>query len=95
MIMKKPIIITQSAFQGFGRFARWAPLAAARRVPPGDLCVALVMYPPRFGSRRLWPAARPHLVNRLTPRRTSRIAVDLYPACIIPVAAIGRAGALA
>jgi hypothetical protein len=84
MIMKKPIIIAQSAFQGFGEkfrgFARWAPLAAARRVSPGDPGVALVMYPPRFSSR---------------PRRNAPIAGDVYPARIIPGAAIGRAGALA
>ncbi|HVQ86369.1 MAG TPA: hypothetical protein VMS84_16730 [Mycobacterium sp.] len=97
--MKKPIIIAQSAFQGFGekfrRFAKWAPLAAAPRVPPGDLGVALVMYPPRFSSRRLRPATRPYALNPAYPRRTSRIVADLYPACIIPGAAIGRAGELA
>jgi hypothetical protein len=65
MIMKNPIIITQSAVQGFGECresravqgfrecsARWPPFGPARRVPPGDLNVALVMHPPRFSSRR-------------------------------------------
>ena len=65
MIMKKPIIIAQSACQGFSvrdtiaefqRFAKSAPLGPARRVLPGDRGVAVVISPPRFSSRRWCPA---------------------------------------
>jgi hypothetical protein len=53
MIMKKPIIIAKSAFQGFRgadaskefqRFTNSARLGAARRVLPGDRGVAVFMW---------------------------------------------------
>nr|BBX81124.1 hypothetical protein MFLOJ_49110 [Mycobacterium florentinum] len=68
MIMKNPIIIAQSACHGFpllngpdgARYLRSvvfsARLGPARRVPPDDPDVAVVMHSPRFNARR--PACR-------------------------------------
>ncbi|BBZ51541.1 hypothetical protein MHEI_32580 [Mycobacterium heidelbergense] len=68
MIMKKPIIIAQSACQGFA--------GRARRVPPGDRGVAVVMHPPRFsvrtvvsGPARSHSSRAGHVAGARGPRR--------------------------
>src|SRR6202008_4683964 len=75
MIMKKPIIIAHSAFQGFVECDRFdgmvnfqrlvgsARLGPARWVPPAHLGVAVVMHSPRFSSRRCSPV----LLAPITP----------------------------
>jgi hypothetical protein len=86
MIMKKPIIIAQSAFQGFWecgefwvrkfqRWVGWAGFGAVRRVPLDDGGVAAVIYPPRFSFRRC-PAARS------LPGRPARTVTDIQRALL-------------
>jgi hypothetical protein len=105
MIMKNPIIMTQSAVQGFGErresravaklrcFPRWAPFGAACRVPPGDLGVALVMHPPRFNLATTVTGHSAESGYPVCPGE--RPGTDLCPGCIIQGEALRRAGTLA
>jgi hypothetical protein len=56
MIMKKPIIIAHSAFQGFPESC--ARLSHARQVAPGDDGCAVLNFPTSFQLRRLSSAYR-------------------------------------